>query len=166
MDARHDATLVHSPLPFEQCASVLREALLQSELEVASELSVHGQIRRKLGLQLRKYTIFTVWDPVQVYQGLRADGAPSIHATFDFAVLELGPGSIVVAPTESSLGADAGTPAARFMGHALWEKTERVLADVEGAPVAAKGDSGSFHLARWLRREAETVVRLVSGGAR
>jgi uncharacterized protein (DUF302 family) len=166
MQARQDAISIHSPLPFENCLSVIREALAESDLEVANELAVHRQVRTKLGLQLRKYTIFTVWDPVQVYQALRSDGVPSIHATFDIVVLELGARSIVVAPTESSLGADAGSTAARFMGHSLWEKAERVLSQVEATRETAENDSGSLHFAHWLRREAQNVLRLVTGGAR
>ena len=55
MQARRDAVSIRSPLPIDNCTSVLREALAQSDLEVASELDVRRQVRRKLGLQLRKY---------------------------------------------------------------------------------------------------------------
>ena len=77
---------VHSRLPFEYCSSVLREALKQSDLEVVSELAVHREVQRKLGLPVSKYTVFTVWDPLLTYQTLTAEKESPYFAPFNIAV--------------------------------------------------------------------------------
>lgn len=166
MQARRDAITIRSPLPFDRCSSVIREALQRSELDLVAETAVHRHLKQKLGLEIPECTVFTVWDPLQVYQALRADGVPGMFATFGIAVLKDGPGSIVVAPTGANLGTDTSSGASYFAGRSLWEKTERVLAYVAAMKLAARNRNHSIHFPGWLRRGAQDLLRLVNGGAR
>ncbi len=133
MQEQRNMISVHSRLPFDYCSSVLRETLRQSGLEVVSELAVHREVQRKLGLPVSKCTVFTVWDPLLMYHALTAEKELPYCAPFNIAVCEDGPWSTVLAPRPSGPGFGAGQVGATLIARTTEGKIMKILASVSGA---------------------------------
>ena len=157
---------VSSHLPFDQCVSTLRESIIRSGLEIVVELAVHREVKRKLGLGLPKYTIFTVWEPVIAYQALTAEPEVPYFALFNITVAEDGPHSVVMAPRTSLLASDSDSIGTKLINCTVGDKTVKALARVAATRLPARNHRDSLHPLSWLRRSVQYALRIVAGGTR
>lgn len=166
MQEKRDIIAVHSQLPFEYCSSVLREALRQSQLEIVSELAVHHEVQRKLGLPVSKYTVFTVWDPLLTYQALTAEAESPYCVPFNIIVCEEGPWSTVLVPKPADTGFGTEQVGTTLMARTAEKEIMKILASVTGKRTQRQNRAESSGIPGRLQRRLQGVLRFVTGGAR
>lgn len=166
IQARHNAMLLTTSLEFEECARILRAALKRSKLEVITERALDREVRRKVGLPLKRYEIFTVWDPLQLYQATLAGGEPGIFGSFNVVVSQQGTGSTIVVPSEAALTGNADTIAVKFMAHSISEELVRVLEQVAQEARRMPHSGRGFYLVRWLRAWGKRTDGVHAGGVK
>ncbi len=57
-------------LPFERALRETQQALKEEEFVVITEIDLQAELKKKLGQQIRPYTILGVWVPAWEYQAL------------------------------------------------------------------------------------------------
>jgi uncharacterized protein (DUF302 family) len=166
MQTQSKVISIRSQVPFERCVSLLRESIMESGLEIINELAVHREVRRKLGLSLSRYTIFTAWEPLIAYQALTAEPEVSYFIPFNITVAEDGPYSVVMAPRTSLLASGSDSIGPKLMACTVENKAEQVLARVAEARLPRRNRREDTHVPSWLRRSVRHAWRVVAGGAR
>lgn len=166
IQARHNAILLTTSLEFEECARILRTALKHSPLDIITERALDREVRRKVGLPLKRYEIFTVWDPMQLYQATLAGGEPGTFGSFNIVLSEEKAGSRIVVPSEAALRGNADTIAVKLMAHSISEELARVLEEVAQEGRRMPPSERSPYLVRWLRAWSKLNDRVHTGGVK
>lgn len=166
IQARHDRVHLLTPLEFEECTKALRNALRHSPLEVIAERPLDREIQQKLGMPLKRYMLFTVWDPMQIYQALLADEGASMYASLNVVVSEGDEGSMITAQTEVLPADGAGTLAMKLMAESVTEEVMHVLEQVDGQARSLRDDGWGSHIMRWLRGRSKQECRSKMGGSK
>jgi uncharacterized protein (DUF302 family) len=60
----------HVKLPFERALRETHRALAEEEFVVITKIDLHAELAKKLGQQIRPYTILGVWVPSWEYEAL------------------------------------------------------------------------------------------------
>jgi len=132
-------------LPFDRVLRETRQALKDEEFVVITEIDLQAELARKLGQQIRPYTILGVWVPSWEYQALSQEPDIGLLMPSHLCVWENADGSCTLATADLKHLCHTETnsplaPAARAINARLRAVVASVQAAalVEAPPLALK----------------------------
>lgn len=125
---------VSVPLPYEAAVARTREELQKEGFGVLTEIDVRDTLKKKLGLDFRKYVILGACNPPLAHRALTAELSIGLLLPCNVVVYESRPGESVVAAFDPTAVKAFGATSADLEAVAdeVREKLGRVVAAVAG----------------------------------
>ena len=114
--------------PFDEVLARIPEALKQEGFGVLTEIDVQDTLKKKLGVDFRRYRILGACNPPLAHQALSAEIEVGLMLPCNLIVYEQpGAGTVVAAIDPMQTIAAQGSPAIREVATTVREKLARVL---------------------------------------
>jgi uncharacterized protein (DUF302 family) len=151
IETRNNTLHLDTLLEFEACTRALRNALKHSRFDVITERSIDREIQRSLGVPMKRVLLFTIWDPMQLYQALLTEEDASLLASLNVVVSEKEGGSTITAQSEPLTEASAGSLAMKLLVRSLAEEMTHVLGRVTEQEQSVPKSGWGPRIWNWLK---------------
>lgn len=119
---------------FDAAVSKVIEALGQEGFGVLTDIDVSATLKKKLGVDFRKYRILGACDPASAYQALQAEGNIGTMLPCNVIVQETAPGRVEVSAIDPIASMQAvENPALQPVAELVRAKLERAVAGLQSA---------------------------------
>ncbi len=116
------------PIPFDKVLAALPEALKKEGFGVLTEIDVKDTLKKKIGVDFRRYRILGACNPPFAHQALSAEINVGVLLPCNVAVYETDSGDTTVAAIDPARTiATIGNPALEPIAKEVRERLERVI---------------------------------------
>lgn len=81
-----DSISIRTSLRFEECLRLLRQKLQREQFLIVTQIELHREFKKTLGLSWRKQVVLIIWNAFYAYQGLLCGEAAGLSVAFNISV--------------------------------------------------------------------------------